>query len=266
MKKIVCIVFCTGILFSCQETISVDLNESAPRLVVDAKIIVTKDSLYSANVILSTSVPFFENQQNFVNDASVKLIMENGDFRLLRFRGDGEYSLGFVDKTQQKYTLEVIHNDEIYTATEQLAQGVPLEYVEQTDNGGFLEEDIELRAYFNDPAGVQNYYYLEESSENDGRFDVFSDQFFNGNLFFVTFTTDELKPGSEVHFSLYGIDKGFYNFLSLLLQQTGSQGGNPFATPPATVRGNIVNLTNPEHFAFGYFRISEVFTLEYVVE
>lgn len=266
MKKIVYIVFCTGLLFSCQETISVDLNESAPRLVIDAKIIVTKDSLYSANVILSTTVPFFESQQNFVNDASVKLMMENGDFRLLPFREDGKYSLSFEDKTHQEYTLEVIYNDETYTATERLAQSVPLEYVVQINNGGFLGDVIELRAYFNDPVGIENYYYLEEFSESDGASDVFSDKFFDGNRFFITYASEELKSGSEVHFSLYGIDKGFYNFLSILMQQTGPQGGNPFATSPVTIRGNIVNLTNPEHFAFGYFRISEVFTLEYVVE
>lgn len=266
MKKFLILIFCAGILISCQETISVDLNESPPRLVIDAKIIVTYDSLYRADVILSTSTPFFENQQNFVNDASVRLIVENGDFMVVPFKGEGRYSLGFKEGSHQKYTLEVVYNDETYTATEQLVHSVSLEYVEQINNGGFFGDVIELKAYFNDPAGIENYYYLEEFSENDGATDVFSDEFFNGNRFFVTYASDDLKPGSEVHFLLYGIDKEYYNFLSLLFQQSGASGGNRFATQPATIRGNIVNLTNPEHFPFGYFRISEVSRIDYTVQ
>lgn len=257
---------CSGLLFSCQETIPVDLNESPPRLVIDAEINVTKDDLYKAEVILSTTNPFFENQQDFVNNAMVRLMVADKEPRILPFNGEGRYSLYFEPMVNNKsYTLEVIYDGETYTASEQLVQGVPLVYVEQINDGGFLGKDIELRAYFNDPPGVDNYYYLEEFSENDGATDVFSDEFFDGNRFFVTYTSDDLKPGSNVQFKLYGVDQEFYNFMSLLLQQT-EQNGNPFATQPATIRGNIINQTNPEHFAYGYFRISEVFTLDYVVE
>ena len=43
-------------------------------------------------------------------------------------------------------------------------------------------------------------------------------------------------------------------------------GGNgPFNTVPFQLRGNIVNITNPENFPFGYFRISEVYSSEIIL-
>jgi hypothetical protein len=52
----------------------------------------------------------------------------------------------------------------------------------------------------------------------------------------------------------------------ILLQQGSDQGGGPFETQPATVRGNMINETNSDNFPLGYFRVSEVSTLTYVVE
>ena len=52
----------------------------------------------------------------------------------------------------------------------------------------------------------------------------------------------------------------------ILLQQIEEQGGGPFETQPATVRGNIINQTNPDNFALGYFRLSEVDEFIYTIE
>ena len=57
-----------------------------------------------------------------------------------------------------------------------------------------------------------------------------------------------------------------YDFMFILLQQSNDEGGGPFETQPATVRGNCVNMTNPDNFPFGYFRLSEVDKIIYTVE
>jgi len=51
-----------------------------------------------------------------------------------------------------------------------------------------------------------------------------------------------------------------------LLQQSSDQSNGPFETQPATVRGNIINETNPDNFPLGYFRISQVSELSYTVQ
>ena len=52
----------------------------------------------------------------------------------------------------------------------------------------------------------------------------------------------------------------------ILLQQNSEEGGGPFETTPATVRGNCINETNSNNFPFGFFRLSEVDELIYTVE
>ena len=56
---------------------------------------------------------------------------------------------------------------------------------------------------------------------------------------------------------MFGIDEKFANFTEQVLTQSGENGGGPFAVPTATVRGNIINISNPDNFPFGYFAISE---------
>ena len=54
--------------------------------------------------------------------------------------------------------------------------------------------------------------------------------------------------------------------MNKLLNIAGGGGGNPFATPPATLRGNIVNQTNEANFPLGYFSLGEVDTAIYTVQ
>ena len=80
------------------------------------------------------------------------------------------------------------------------------------------------------------------------------------------FLVEDLQPDDEVDFVLSGVDQEFYNFMFILLQQGSDDSGGPFETQPATVRGNIVNTTNPDNFPLGYFRVSEISTLSYTVQ
>jgi hypothetical protein len=54
--------------------------------------------------------------------------------------------------------------------------------------------------------------------------------------------------------------------MSILLSIAGNNGGGPFQSPPATVRGNIINTTNPSNYALGYFSLSEMDTKNYTIE
>lgn len=54
--------------------------------------------------------------------------------------------------------------------------------------------------------------------------------------------------------------------MNKLLSISGSGGGGPFATPPATLRGNIVNQNNADNYPLGYFHLSEIDTGSYTIE
>jgi hypothetical protein len=50
------------------------------------------------------------------------------------------------------------------------------------------------------------------------------------------------------------------------LSIAGNNGGGPFQSPPATLRGNIINATNFDNYALGYFRLSETDSGNYIIE
>jgi len=78
--------------------------------------------------------------------------------------------------------------------------------------------------------------------------------------------SEKLKPEDTLTYTMSGISQQYFNYMNILLAQTGNSSTGPFSTPNSTVRGNIVNQTNFDNFALGYFRLSETVIEEYVVE
>jgi len=265
MKKLFLIVIFFGIFISCEDVIDVDLNDAPPSLVVEANLNIWEDGTTSAAVRLTTTAPFFDNDVPFVTDAVITVTDENGGVYPFNYTQDGVYVSNINLELNVDYTLSIIYKEETYTATETLYTVSPLEYVEQRDDGGFTGEDIELKVFFTDPAGQKNFYFFEGLSERGDELDVYNDEFFDGNTIFAYYLVEDIAPGDEVQFNIYGVSEAYYNFMFILLQQTGG-GGGPFETQPATVRGNIINETTPDNYPLGYFRVSEVSTFNYVVQ
>jgi hypothetical protein len=267
MKRIFFLFFVFfGILTSCEDVIDVKLNTAEPRLVIEASINLLEDGTSRALVKLTTTAPFFDNQVPFVEDASVMVTDENGTIYLFNYTEDGVYEGDLVPELGLNYTLEIRYEDELYSATETLYEVSPLEFVEQRNDGGFTGEEIELKAFFTDPVGLGNHYFFEGLSDRGIVLDTFFDEFFDGNPIFGFYLVEDLAPGDEVVFNLYGVNEQFYNFMFVLLQQSTDMSDGPFETQPATVRGNIINETNSDNFPLGYFRISEISSLTYIVE
>lgn len=265
--KIIFLLLCVTSFYSCEDIVEVDLKESPPRLVIEASILWPKNTQGKVQLVrLTTTAPFFEDQSPAAEGASVSIFSETGvefifdEIESGIFRNDQ-----FYPELNKTYELEVEYRGEVYRATETLLPVVPLEYIEQTESGGFGGENIELKAYFTDPANIQNYYlvrfFYEELS-----IQIYEDKFTDGNRTFAYFSNEDLTPGEEVGFEIQGISKRFYEYLFILRSQAGTNGGGPFQTQPTTVRGNIINTTNPDNFSFGYFRLSETDFLDYTIQ
>ncbi|WP_339611646.1 DUF4249 family protein, partial [uncultured Planktosalinus sp.] len=214
---------------------------------------------------LSLTAPYFDNTIPPVTNADVMISDNQGNLFTFNHSENGLYIGDFEPQLNTNYTLEIIYENELYTATNQLITAVPLEFVEQRNNAGFSGEDIELKVFFNDPEGEDNYYFFEGKSEKGNIYDALTDEFFDGNLIFGYYLVEDIEPNDIVTFNLYGINEQNYNYLFTLIQQGDAPAG-PFETQPATVRGNIVNQTNPENFPLGYFRISEAYNFYYTVQ
>lgn len=256
--------------FSCEDVIDVDVPNSEPRLVIDASINWFKGTTGNNQTIkLTLTAPYFDEEIPPANNAQVFISDENSN--IYNFIEDGESGIylntTFFPVINEQYQLTIIYNNETYIGTETLLAVPEFEFVEQNLEGGLTGEDTEIKAYFTDPANEENYYFFEfiPSIPIIKTLDTFKDEFVNGNLIFGFYVEEDLNPGDSVIIRNYGVSERFYEFMYVLLQQTG-EGGGPFETQPATVRGNCINVTNPNNYPLGYFRLSEVSEINYIIE
>lgn len=268
-KFIYLLLLCIG-LSGCEDVISVDLDNAPPRLVIDASINWFKGTPGNEQEIkLSLSAPFFDEEVPPANNAIVFITdTNNNTFGFIEEGVTGIYkNSSFIPVLNATYTLTVIYEGETYTASETLLPVASIDFVEQNDEGGFSGEDIELKAFYTDPADEENYYFFEFISDIPSipDLEVYNDEFTNGNQIFGFYTEEDLESGDVVTIRNYGVSERFYEFMFVLLQQNSEEGGGPFETQPATVRGNCVNETNPDNFPFGYFRVSEADEFIYTV-
>ena len=265
--KIICLLLGSISFYSCEDVVQVDLKESEPRLVIEASILWQKNTQGNVQLVrLTTTAPFFDDQIPPAEGASVSVFSETGvEFIFYEIESGIFRNDQFIPELNKIYELEVAYKDEVYKAVETFLPVVPLENIEQTTSGGFGGEDIELKAYFTDPPNIQNFYlsrfFYEELS-----LQIYEDKFTDGNRTFAYFSNQDLLPGQKVGIEIQGISKRFYEYLFILRSQAGSGNGGPFQTQPTTVRGNIINITNPNNFAFGYFRLSETDFLDYTIQ
>lgn len=268
--KIILILFLTLFASSCEEVIDVNLETAAPRLVVYASVEKQKGSTGSEQKIrLSTTTGYFDTVIPTVSGADVRITNSDKVFIFTETTNPGEYKCADFDPIIDKeYVLTIVLNGETYTATETLKSVSPFTKIEQKNDGGFSGKEIEIKAFFNDPAVVDNYYMVKFKSSILAipSYDIFDDSFTQGNENFGLYVNENLKTGDELDITLFGISKRYFEYMRKLTAIAGSASGGPFATAPASVRGNIVNKTNPNNYAFGYFNLSETDYRKYVIE
>ena len=259
------------IFSSCEKVINVDLNTAAPKLVIDGSIKWEKGTDGNEQTIkLSTTTSYYSNTIPTVSNAVVFVTDSNDStFNFIENGTTGEYVCNnFVPILDETYTLNVLYDNQTYSATETLKAVPIIDSIAQKNDTGFSGKDIEIKAFFTDN-GATNDYYLFKVKPNYNSipsYGVFYDRFFQGNSFYAIYSDDKSKSGDVLQIALQGISKRYHSYMSILISLAGSNNGSPFQSPPATVRGNIINQTNEANYALGYFSLSEIDSLEYIIE
>ena len=254
---------------SCEDVVTLDLETGETKLVIDAEIIWQKGTTGNEQTIkISKTAPYYNNTTPKVSGAQVKIENTNGDVFTFNETVPGSYvCTNFVPVIGMDYTLSVVAEGQSFTAVEKLTSVTPIDKVEQAivpDFGG--EDVIELTFYYKDPADEVNFYLTDYQSDFllFPDYELTDDELVNGNEINTRFSDeDKMKPGSVVHITHRGVSKNFYNYMNLILE---IYGGSPFSVPPGNIRGNIVNTTDSNNFAFGYFRLCEADKVSYVVK
>ncbi|MBB6235907.1 hypothetical protein HDC90_000507 [Pedobacter sp. AK013] len=265
------IISCCFFLLSCTKVIEVDLATAAPKLVIDASIDWIKGTTGNEQKIkLSTTTGYYNAVFPTVSGANIVITdAANTVFSFVENPGTGEYNCSnFHPVIGETYTLKVVLNGDIYTATE-TCLGVPdiENKIEQNNTGGFGGDEVEIKYYYQDNGNEENYY-LHRIASPVSKFPDYKakdDNKSQGNLMQEYFSDKDLKAGDKINIRLYGISKRYYDYFRKLLAAAGAENG-PFQTAPGSVRGNIINQTHFANFAYGYFRLSEVAVKDYVIQ
>lgn len=265
-------------LVGCQDVIDIELPPAVPRLVIDA-VIRVKDidkpkTLISVKASLSSS--FFESVKPAQLQGIWLINTENNKFIKLQETEpnsgiyEGEWDT--VNLIEGPLDLRINHLDQIYQASTLFVSAVPIDSLKQGTGTLFDEDETEVLVSFTDN-GRSNDFYLFDL--DFGEYLVTEDEFYQGQQFEFSFFYDKnLEDQRIIEISLLGIDEGFFNYMNQLIQQSGTDTG-PFSTPVTTVRGNIINITNPigsnsiesnnDNFVLGYFAVCQTFSRTIVI-
>lgn len=271
MKIITLLLVALSSLFiSCEDVVSVDTGTMAPKLVVDASINWIKGTEGNYQVIsLSTTKDYYDLSSYEVVGADVQISNSSGNIFI--FREDksipGAYFCDdFEPQINEAYTLTIVYNNETFTAEETLFAAPDLLYTTQEEGGLFGNGQI-VKAFFVDPPNEENYYmHLFSRTGKLPQVAVFDDSYVDGNETFTVRLFDELPKNDVVYIDLMGISKRYYNYMGKILTTVSDVNAGPFEVAPAQLRGNVINRTNQNNYAFGYFRLSEVSQIQHTAQ
>ncbi|MGY5353968.1 hypothetical protein [Wenyingzhuangia sp. IMCC45467] len=270
---------------SCTEEIFIEeLENVSPRLVIEASIDINKyDNSYNRQSIkLTQTTSYYNNNYPQVKGATISITNENGESMgtfldvnpaIPNDEEDGIYTADdFVNPTLgSTYFLSITVNGETYTAQDVFTSIVDINSITQQTNS-FIDEAIQLNINIDNEIGVDNYYLtkINPPFRIIPEYNVASDEDYTeepgkNNFDVETYIDEDLKKDMKVDISLYGISKAYQKYLDKIFSL--AQGGNgPFSTAPATVRGNILNTTNQDNYALGYFSINQFIKTSYTVK
>ena len=258
-------------MIACEDVVDIELETATPKLVIDASIKWEKETTGNEQTIrLTTTGDYYGLQVPVVSGAVVTIKNGIDTYDFIEEIGTGNYNCtNFNPIINGVYTLTVLYKGEIYTATDTLYATPNIDYVEQSLlDTGFGDPNIQVKFFYQDNGSEDNYYLVGFKNKfvSFPEYGTIEDKFFQGNQMFGLYIDEDLKPNYELKLSLQGISINYFNYMTKLLSIAGTNGGNPFGTTPVTLRGNIVNQTNPDNFPFGYFSLGEIDTDTYIIE
>ena len=175
----------------------------------------------------------------------------------------GHYTLDFTPSLETDYKLIIHYDNEVYeSSVERLRPTVPIDSLVQGNETLFQGDEKEVLVTITDD-GTRDDFYIFDFGFN--LFLATKDEFYQGNAFTFSYFYDELEAGDTAEISVYGANEHYFNFMSAIIEQT-EEGGDPFKTTPTTVRGNLYNTSNPNHYPMGYFSIGETYNASLLLE
>jgi hypothetical protein len=262
----------------CEKVVELEVPDGPVRLVVEGRLEAMRGATAATasgrqSLRLSTTSPYFTNSAP--PPARGALVTVRDDLgAVTTFRESatlGTYTTdSLVAVAGRAYTLRIDWQGDRYESTETLnaVAGIDSLYFTARPKKDVTKDGLRATIDLRDPPVVRNYYLWDQyvdgvrltSPDTAFRYRVVtSDEFYQGRRVraFQPFDGRAVRSGQEVLVRQYSISEGIWRYYDALNQQVDGD-GSPFAVPPASVRGNVANLTTPDRRALGYFVASEV--------
>lgn len=237
-------------LWGCEKIIDVDLNETDPKLVIEANL---SNSLRHAEVKLSKTGSYFSTEPvQKISDAVISLEGSSGNHYQLAEEEDGTYLLeDVVFETGATYKITVEAEGGVYEAESVLPERVRIDSLAAVYNDeiSILNKGYHVNLYFHDPAEIQNYYRLKifvngEPDDESDDFIFFDDENMDGEFIQLRVRSRTFELGDTVTYELISVDKGAYLYFTSLEEVISV---NPGSAAPSNPPSNFSNG------ALGYF-------------
>jgi len=279
MRHIFLLIITTFILASCEKGVTFDLDESSPKIVVEATIetdtapfvILTKSQNFFAQItpdILEAS--FVRNADVYVSNGTVThklkeytVALATGYTFYFYSIDSSNLSTAFVGQTNTPYSLRIVAEGKEYTASTKIpaiTRKIDSLFWKQAPGSNDTNK-VALMVRATDQAGYGDYirYFTKRNSESfyPAFNSVYDDQIIDGTSYEIEVErgvdrTQDLPDdytlfdkGDTVTLKLCQIDKATYDFWRTMEFSYGSI-GNPFASPTKV-------LSNISNEALGYF-------------
>jgi len=193
---------------SCQEVITIDLEEGPKRLVIEGRIEKDKDNPSGYQSIrLSTTADYFYNEAiPPASGAEVTIRDNQGNSFILR-ESDSDKGLyetnEMIAEVGVEYTITIVYAGETYRGKETMLPVAAIDSIYQLfrEENTFDEEGIRVSIDYTDPVNETNYYFWEQFrngqtliTPNPGtKFTLLSsDELYNGQTIRGKLPNDEL--------------------------------------------------------------------------
>lgn len=269
MKKYIYLLVASFLLISCVDEVTIDeLSKVETRLVIEAHMDIDKNDgapTSTQTIKLTNTSSFYNQNYPTVSGATISMTNQTNNsvatFTETTEAGVYEATDFLIPNIGDTYTLTVTVNGEVYTAQDTYTSIVDINEITQ-ETVTLTEEVIQVNINLDNQIGVDNYYLFQVETPyrnipeyGNGDDKLISEKPGENNYDFVILD-DELEKGMDIDITIYGISDQYNNYLSKLLALAQESGG-PFATAPATVRGNILNTTNQNNYALGFFSLNQ---------
>jgi len=264
----------------CDQPILLDLEENPDLFVVEGWI---TDQADFQSVRITKTSSFSDNQNaEVIENATVQVEEIGGQIYQYTYDGNGNYRSNalFSGRNQFFYQLEITTEDNI-TIKSSIERLVTVRVIDSLWYDFFLIQDPEnireqKQVYFpiirsSDPVNEDNYYWWKayrngEYLKQSESIYLLSDRFFNGSDSYINnFPIFNYEVGDSVTLEKCNISKRAFEYLSLLKSQTTSLGTNS-GNSPATLKGNLINQTNPGELVLGYFGTISIKASSVIIE